>query len=247
MKQIYFIALLVLASVVVFGCTQTTSNSAADQVVMEKKSMEEHSDGMMSEEGFEMINGKMMMVNEKTKTQVPMEKDAALNDGTKVMTDGKVMRKDGTSFVLKEGESIWMDGSFMEAGEMMEEESNQKILAGTKSKYYRFDKSHYEKSLAEGKVIFLDFHASWCPICRQEQPNIFEAFNELNKEDVVGYRVHYNDDETNADDREMARKFGITYQHTKAIINKKGEVALKSLETLSKDEIINKINEIAQD
>ena len=246
MKQIYFIALLVLASAVVFGCTQTTSNSVADQVVMEKKSIEEHPDGMMSEEGFEMINGKMIMVNEKTKTQAPMEKDTTLNDGTKVMTNGKVMRKDGTSFVLKGGESIWMDGSFMEAGEMMEEESNQRILAGTKSKYYRFDKSHYEKSLAEGKVIFLDFHANWCPICKQEQPNIFEAFNELSNENVVGYQVHYNDDETNDDDKEMAKKFGVTYQHTKVIINKNGEVALKSLEAFSKERVIDEINKVVK-
>ena len=37
-----------------------------------------------------------------------------------------------------------------ESGELM-------LFAGTDSKYYRFDKAHYEKSLGEGKIIFLIF------------------------------------------------------------------------------------------
>src|SRR3989344_3728720 len=76
---------------------------------------------MMAEEGFEMTGGKMMMVNEKTKTQVAMEKEYVLEDGTRVSKDGKVTRKDGTEFMLKEGESVWMDGTFAKAGEMMED------------------------------------------------------------------------------------------------------------------------------
>ena len=128
---------------------------------------------------------------------------------------------------------------------MMKEDGSVKILSGANSKYYRFDKAHYEKSLEEGKVILLDFHANWCPICKTEQPNIFAAFNELNNENIVGYEVHYNDDETNEDDEEMAKKFGITYQHTKVIIGKNGQVALKSLEVFSKDKVINEISKVA--
>ena len=56
--------------------------------------------------------------------------------------------------------------------------------------------------------------------------------------------MHYNDDETNHDDEEMAKKFGITYQHTKVILDKKGNVALKSLEVFSKDKIINEISKL---
>src|SRR3989338_6798458 len=111
--------------------------------------------------------------------------------------------------------------------------SNPELLAGTTAKYYEFSREHYGQSLNEGKIIFLDFYASWCPICRSENPSILAAFNELNKEDVVGYRVHYNDDETTKDDIEMAKKFGITYQHTKVIIDSSGNAALKSLEAFS--------------
>lgn len=115
-------------------------------------------------------------------------------------------------------------------------------FAGTTSPYYRFDKAHFENSLQQGKIIFLDFHADWCPICQKEKPEILAAFNELNNENVVGYQVHYNDKQTTEDDKEMAKKYGITYQHTKVIIGKDGKVALKSLEVFSKEKVINEIN-----
>ena len=55
-----------------------------------------------------MKDGKMLVIKD-GKTTV-MEKDMILNDGTKVMPDGKVMMKDGSTKILKEGESLTMDG-----------------------------------------------------------------------------------------------------------------------------------------
>ena len=46
-----------------------------------------------------------------------------------------------------------------------------------------------EHTLADykGKVVFLNFWATWCPPCREEMPNIEELYNEynLNKDEVV--------------------------------------------------------------
>ncbi|MBI2173218.1 MAG: redoxin domain-containing protein [Candidatus Aenigmarchaeota archaeon] len=102
--------------------------------------------------------------------------------------------------------------------------------------YYRYDRAAYEQALSGGKIVFLDFYASWCPICNAEKPDIVQAFNEIDYDNVVGFQVHYNDDQTNDDDRSLAREFGITYQHTKIII-KDGTVALKSLEVFSADRV----------
>ena len=233
MKINYLLGLLIIFGMLVFGCTQTLTNLPAEKkdAMMEKESMEEKE---MAEIGFEMKNGKMIMVDAKTKTESSMEKDATLNDGTKVMTDGKVIRTNGTTFVLKEGESIWMDGPFMKAGEMMNEKDNEgnmmpeykgKVLAGTeKTKYLDFNKADYEKALKEKKKILLYFYANWCPICKKEQPETFAAFNELNDPDLIGFRVNYKDSETNEDEEAIAKQFGVAYQHTKVILKERKQV-----------------------
>ena len=225
----YWLVLLALFSVVVFGCTQAPATLPAEKksAMMEKNSMEENE---MAETGFEMKNGKMIMVDAKTKTESSMEKDATLNDGTKVMTNGKVIGKDSTTFMLKEGESMWMDGTMMKAGEMMNEkgmtnEGNMmsnykgKILAGTeKTKYLDFNKADYDKALKEKKKILLYFYANWCPICKKEQPETFAAFNEINNPDLIGFRVNYRDGYDDVDEKALAQQFGVGYQHTKVIL-----------------------------
>ncbi len=109
--------------------------------------------------------------------------------------------------------------------------------------YYRYDKVAYEQALSEGKVVFLDFYASWCPICNAEKPGILQAFNELDYPNVIGFQVHYNDGETNDDDRAIAREFGITYQHTKVLL-RDGNVALKSLEQFDKERVKSEIGKL---
>ena len=228
MKIKYLVILLAVFSIVVFGCTQTSTKLTAGKKnsMMEKESMEENE---MAELGFEMKNGRMTMVDAKTKTESSMEKDATLNDGTKVMTNGKVVRNDGTTFMLKEGESIWMDGVFMKAGEIMNEkgmtnegnmmsEYKGKVLAGTTTKYLDFNNEDYKKALREKKKILLYFYANWCPICKAEQPNTFAAFDELNDSELIGFRVNYRDSDTDNNEETLAKEFGVSYQHTKVIL-----------------------------
>src|SRR3989344_7353244 len=53
------------------------------------------------------------------------------------------------------------------------------VLAGSSSPFLEFNKSDYEKALISGKIIFLDFYANWCPICRAETPEIHAGFDSL--------------------------------------------------------------------
>ena len=248
MKMSYLFGILIILSVVSFGCTHisTTLPAGKKDFMIEKKAMEENE---MAEIGFEMKNGKMIMVDAKAKTENSMDQDATLNDGTKVMTSGKVVKNDGTTFMLKEGESMWMDGSMLRAGEMMEENSMMEseykgqILAGTTSKYLDFTKADYDKALKENKKILLYFYASWCPLCKKEQPEIMAAFNELTDQDLVGFRVHYNDGEDNNDAKALTQQFQVPYQHTKVII-KDGKQVLKAPDSWGKQRYLTELAKI---
>jgi len=66
-------------------------------------------------------------------------------------------------------------------------------------------------SLADlrGKVVFLNFWASWCPPCRAEARDLEAAWRQHRGEDVVFLGVNIQDTETGA--RGFLREFDITY------------------------------------
>ena len=83
------------------------------------------------------------------------------------------------------------------------QESGGKILAGKSSPYIEFKKGEYDEALKSGKIIFLDFYANWCPICRGEAPEIQSGFDSLTSDKVIGFRVNYNDTETDDDEKKL--------------------------------------------
>ncbi|MCP6719228.1 MAG: thioredoxin family protein [Patescibacteria group bacterium] len=115
------------------------------------------------------------------------------------------------------------------------------VLAGESSPILDFNKSDYDTALKSDKLIVLYFYASWCPICRAEVPHLYSAFDELKEENVVGFRVNYNDSQTDNNEENLAREFSVLYQHTKVFL-KNGQRVLKSPETWNKDRYLSEIN-----
>lgn len=108
-----------------------------------------------------------------------------------------------------------------------------KKIAGNIAPFLEFHQADYNKALKEDKVIVLNFYANWCPICRAEEPTIHEGFNSLSSDKVIGFRVNYNDSDTDADEKALAKQFKITYQHTKVIL-KKGQEFSRFLDSWDK-------------
>ncbi len=108
------------------------------------------------------------------------------------------------------------------------------------SRYYRYSKEAYQAAVNEKAIVYLYFYANWCPICRESRPKILEAFNKMNFDDVIGFEVHFNDDQVTDEDKEITRNYQIPYQHT-TIIAKNGEQVFKSLEELSTERLIEEI------
>lgn len=171
-----------------------------------------------------------------------------------------VQKQSQESIKLQEQEKALMEKEAMEKkesetmmekkeGETMMEKENEAmmvkykgvVLAGKSAPLLVFTKSDYDSAVASDKLVVLYFYANWCPICKAEFPKMQEAFNEITSDKVVGFRINYNDNQTDNDEKNLAREFGVAYQHTKVFL-KNGERILKSPESWSKDRYLSEIN-----
>ncbi|MBI3385445.1 hypothetical protein HY030_04600 [Candidatus Gottesmanbacteria bacterium] len=110
MKKIFL--LLGLASALVLaGCgpQKTVENSSAPTSGLKVETL---TPGAEVKESYFLKNGVMMVFRNGQYSN--MEKEISLQDGSIVGKTGLVRRKDGTTFQLKEGQSITVDGRILE-------------------------------------------------------------------------------------------------------------------------------------
>lgn len=120
---------------------------------------------------------------------------------------------------------ITPDPAMVDDAHMDQENPAGQMMGGPT--YQPYSKAAFDQAKADGKVIFLEFHASWCATCRAQEPHIQAAFQTMAQDpkysDVVGFKVDY-DTET-----DLKREYGITYQHSHVILGKDGSVKVKSI------------------
>lgn len=92
------------------------------------------------------------------------------------------------------------------------------------SRYLAYEDGVLENTADKKRVLF--FYANWCPTCIPADKN-FQTNGDKIPEDVVLIRVNYNDTDTDANEKALAEKYGITYQHTFVQIDGKGNVVKK--------------------
>ena len=108
-----------------------------------------------------------------------------------------------------------------------------------------FNQEDYDKAVATGEIILMSFYADWCPYCKAEEPEIEAAFDALaaaGADGIVGFRVNYNDSQTDANEDALAAKYNITYQHSKVITANGQVVSSANFETWSKARYLTEIN-----
>ncbi len=157
-----------------------------------------------------------------------MEGEGRMGTDT-VIEDENVMMQDDDSAMMEKG-TMEEVGNRMEENSMMEEVLfTGTVLAGTNSPLLDFTQADYDKAVASKKVVALYFYANWCPTCKAEFPKMEAVFNAFDSDDIVGFRVNFNDNETDSDEKALAREFGVAYQHTKVLL-KNGKRVAKSPE-----------------
>jgi len=115
------------------------------------------------------------------------------------------------------------------------------VLAGSLSPLLEYNDTDYKMAIASDKLVVLYFYANWCPICKAEFPKMQAVFDGLKSDDVVGFRVNYNDSDTILSEKALAKEFGVAYQHTKVFV-KGGQRVLKSPEGWDETRYLSEID-----
>lgn len=94
----------------------------------------------------------------------------------------------------------------------------------TSTNYVSFSENTLEQFSERRRVLF--FFANWCPTCIPADKDFQNNIDKL-PTDVVVIRVNYKDNETDEGEKELAQRYGITYQHTFVQINESGDETAK--------------------
>lgn len=99
--------------------------------------------------------------------------------------------------------------------------------------YYEYTATDYQAARTARRPIFLFFYANWCPTCAQQEPIVKQLMSEIVDEskldDIVAFRVNYNDNATSKDEEQLANDFGVRYQHTMFALGEDGKTVKKFL------------------
>ena len=163
--------------------------------------------------GYILKNGKMM-VEENGKFN-PMTEDITLKNGTVVTTSAKVTKKDGSTFALTEGQSMWTDGSFVKEEAMIKDEGVNTNSA-LSTRYIDYSSDNLAKATANnGKAVIWFAALAWCPSCQAADRDFKAHFDKVPK-DVTIMKINYDTA------KELKQKYAITIQDTFIQIDSKG-------------------------
>lgn len=118
---------------------------------------------------------------------------------------------------------------------------NGVALSGETSFYLQFNMADYDKAIRDDKLIFLNFYSNECTYCQDDNEAALDAFESMDYEDVIGFRVLYNDPALTLDDKDIALKYGVETLNTKIIV-KGGKRVFKATDSWSKQTFIDEIN-----
>lgn len=108
---------------------------------------------------------------------------------------------------------------------MMEKTDTGKMMdKSAGSRYVPYSKKVLESTADKRRVLY--FYATWCPSCKQANED-FTKNPEKIPDDVIVIRINYNDPDTDQEEKELAKEYGITYQHTFVQVDSSGKEIVK--------------------
>lgn len=103
------------------------------------------------------------------------------------------------------------ENAIIAEGEDTTTDKSDSTMMNSNERYAEYSPDAYQAASGNRRVLF--FYANWCPTCRPADTAFRENRSQI-PEDVVLFRVNYNDTDTDQAEKDLAAKHGITYQHT---------------------------------
>lgn len=128
------------------------------------------------------------------------------SDSKNMMKDESMMPKDSM-----------MEEDKMDSDENMVKDDSSMMMD---SRYVEYSKEVLDKAADSRRVLF--FYANWCPTCRPADKNFSENVSKI-PQDLTLIRVNYNDSDTDNEEKDLAKKYNVTYQHTFVQIDSTGK------------------------
>jgi thiol-disulfide isomerase/thioredoxin len=102
----------------------------------------------------------------------------------------------------------FLQGLILKTG-IIQPSIDESVTATADYNFVLFDQQGNSESFSKfkGKVVFVNFWATWCPPCIAEMPDINELYSELRDDDIVFILISLDDDFQKAKDFVKKKKF----------------------------------------
>ena len=99
------------------------------------------------------------------------------------------------------------------------------VMAAAHAGELPFSRPAFDKALADGKPVVVDFWASWCPTCKEQKPIVRALMNDPKRKNLTLFLADFDKEEA------LKKQLGVTMQSTLVVLKGGKEVARSTGQT----------------